>query len=62
MGLYTIRDTQEIVRTALVDADNANEAKMMYLNFRHPGNGRVDVLSNTDERHIIVKEYEEEKK
>lgn len=59
MGLYTVRETREIIRTALVDADNANDANMLFQNKFINHSGKVDIHSTTDERHIVVKEYEE---
>ncbi|MFT8362948.1 MAG: hypothetical protein ABF608_07165 [Sporolactobacillus sp.] len=61
MGLYTVRETREITRTALVDAESADQAILYFNRSGHAPNmsGRVDIQSNADERHVIVKEYEE---
>lgn len=58
MGLYTVHETQEIVREALVEANSADEARM-YFDRMPTHSGRVDVHKKTVERHVIVKEYEE---
>lgn len=60
MGLYTVHETREIVREALVDASDADEAMLFFTRLRtNLGAGKVDIHTNTDERHVIVKEYEE---
>jgi hypothetical protein len=60
MGLYTVRETREIVREALVDASSADDAVLYFKKTKMtPGAQRVDVHKHTDECHIIVKEYEE---
>lgn len=58
MPLYTVHERREIVREALVDASDADEAMLFFTRLR-TNSGKVDVHTNTDERHVIVKEYKE---
>lgn len=58
MGLYTVREIREIVREALVDAGDADEAKLFFNQIKMRS-GVVDIHTNTDERHVIVREYKE---
>lgn len=61
MSLYTVQETREIVRRAIVDADNADEAMLLFQRMRI-SSGKVDIQKHTDECHVIVKEYEEVEK
>lgn len=58
MSLYTVRETREIVREALIDASDADEAKMFFNQIK-VRSGVVDIHTNTDERHLIIREYKE---